>query len=178
MPKNTKGLNSRQEIFVAQYMVDGNATRSAIAAGYSHRSAASMGCELLKNPKVAAAMAEAKGKTLAKLEITRERVLQGMAELAYANMADFVKIGEDGMPLTDFSKLSREQMAALTEITVEEFMDGGGEDARQVRRVKFKLADKRGPLSDLGKHLNLFEGDGSGSKPVTIIIQGSDKGLL
>jgi phage terminase small subunit len=30
-----KELTRRQQIFVAEYLVDGNATRAAIAAGYS-----------------------------------------------------------------------------------------------------------------------------------------------
>jgi hypothetical protein len=36
--------------------------------------------------------------------------------------------------------------AALSEVTVKDFLDGRGEDARQVRRVKFKLHVKRAPL--------------------------------
>jgi phage terminase small subunit len=44
MPKNHQGLNPKQEAFVAQYLIDGNATRSAIAAGYSHKSAHTTGC--------------------------------------------------------------------------------------------------------------------------------------
>src|SRR5712672_3014311 len=60
-------------------------------------------------------------------------------------------------PVLDWSKLTRDQAAALIEVTVEDFLDGRGEDAREVRKVKFKLADKRGPLVDLGKHLGLFK---------------------
>ena len=54
------------------------------------------------------------------------------------------------------SKLTREQAAAIGEVTVEDFTDGRGEGARDVRRVKFKLADKRGALVDLGRHFGLF----------------------
>jgi hypothetical protein len=41
-------------------------------------------------------------------------------------------------------------------VTVEDFLDHCGEDARSVRRVKFKLHDKRAALADLGRHLGLF----------------------
>ena len=134
MPKNTRGLSHRQELFVAQYLIDGNATRSAIAAGYSHKSAAQSGCELLKLPKIVAALEAAKTKRLDRLDITADRVLQELAAMAFVptgNMPD-----------------------------------------------RMKASDKRGALVALGNHLKLFEGDGIGSKPVTIIIQGSDKGLL
>jgi phage terminase small subunit len=35
-------------------------------------------------------------------------------------------------------------------------MDGSGENAREVKRVKLKLADKRAALVDLGRHHRLF----------------------
>ncbi len=46
--------------------------------------------------------------------------------------------------------------AALQEVTVEDFTEGRGEDKRDVRRVKFKLYDKRAALVDLGRHLGMF----------------------
>ena len=41
-------------------------------------------------------------------------------------------------------------------ITVEEYKEGGGEDARDVKRVRFKLADKRAALVDIGRHFGMF----------------------
>jgi hypothetical protein len=52
--------------------------------------------------------------------------------------------------------LTREQTAALAEVTIEYFLDHRGEEARSVRRVKFKLHDKRAALVDLGRHLGIF----------------------
>jgi phage terminase small subunit len=72
-------------------------------------------------------------------------------------MQDYMKAGPDGDPYLDFSGLTREQAAALVEVTVEDFKDGRGEDARDVRRVKFKLADKKAALVDIGKHLGMFK---------------------
>ena len=99
----------------------------------------------------------ATARAVSRLAISKERVLDELAKLAFSNMADYLKIGADGQPRVDFSKLTRDQAAALTEVTVEDFLDGRGEDARQVRKVQFKLADKRGPLVDLGRHLGLFK---------------------
>ena len=56
---------------------------------------------------------------------------------------DYIHTTADGNPYLDFLKLTRDQAAALAEVTVADFVDGRSEDARAVNRVKFKLRDKR-----------------------------------
>ena len=89
-------------------------------------------------------------------EIEADAVIRELAKIGFANMLDYITIGNDGDPYVDLSKLTREQAAAIGEVTVEDFIDGRGEDARSVRKIKFKLADKRGALVDLGRHFALF----------------------
>lgn len=149
-------LNLKQQRFVAEYLVDKNATQAAIRAGYSERTARQQGARLLSKAAIASAVADKAEKQVEKLEITAERILRELALLGFANMEDYMRAGPDGDPYLDFSALTRDQAAALTEVTVEDFKDGRGEDARDVRRVKFKLADKRAALVDLGRHLALF----------------------
>ncbi len=129
------------------------------AAGYRAKGAVAdaAASRLLGNVKVSARIAELKGAAAQASTIEAVRVLTELAKLAFANMLDYMRVGPDGDPVLDFSKLTRDQAAALVEVTVEDFLDGRGEDARQVRKVKFKLADKRGALVDLGKHLGLFK---------------------
>jgi phage terminase small subunit len=43
-------------------------------------------------------------------------------------MLDYISVGENGTARVDLSKLSREQAAAISEITVEEFTERTGED--------------------------------------------------
>lgn len=149
-------LTPKQQRFVAEYLIDLNATQAAVRAGYSAKTAKQQASRLLTNVDVAAAVAGRRDKISGKLEITQESIATELAKLGFSNMADYMRPGPDGDPYLDFSALSRDQAAALTEVTVEDFKDGRGEDARDVRRVKFKLADKRAALVDLGKHLGMF----------------------
>ncbi len=108
------------------------------------------------NVKVQEAIAKGQNKTAAKLEITKERIVEELAKIGFSNMLDYMRAGTDGDPYLDFSNLTREQAAALAEVTVEDFKDGRGEDARDVRRIKFKLHDKKGALVDLAKMLGFM----------------------
>ena len=49
-------------------------------------------------------------------------------------------------------------------------MEGRGENAREVKKVRFKLADKRAALVDLGRHHKLFtdkfEHGGKDGRPI------------
>lgn len=156
MPAN---LSKKQEIFVAEYLVDQNATRAYIAAGYSATGAAQSASALLRNPKIASHLAKVQGKRLEKLDITAERVLAELAKMGFANMLDYLEIDATGNATINLAKLTRDQGAAIQEVTIEEFMERTGpgkEDVERVKRTKFKLGDKRGSLDLLGKHLKLF----------------------
>jgi phage terminase small subunit len=96
-------------------------------------------------------------RAVAKLAITKEAVLGELAKLSFSNMLDYMKIGPDGDPRLDFSRLTRDQAAAIHELVVEtrtEARDDG--PPAVIVKTKFKLADKRAPLTELGKHLGLF----------------------
>lgn len=149
-------LTARQRRFVAEYMLDLNATQAATRAGYSAKTARSVGCENLTKANIAAAIEKRQAALAEKHGATVDRIIAELAKIGFANMLDYMRAGDDGGPALDFSTLTRDQAAALIQITAEDFMDGRGEDARDVRRVRFKLADKRAALVDLGRHLGMF----------------------
>jgi phage terminase small subunit len=189
--KRTPKLTPRMRKFVEIYLSNGrNATyahRSAYATGGKPENATKDGYRLLKHPAVAEMIAKADAKAVAATEkaidqyvVSVERITRELALIGFSNMADYMTAGPDGDPVLDFSKLTRDQAAALSEVTVEDFKDGRGETARDVRRVKFKLADKRAALVDLGRTFAMFkdrqELTGVGGGPiVSIYLPGNDR---
>lgn len=149
-------LTPLQARFVEEYLVDLDATKSAIRAGYSPKSAHVTASRMLRLAKVQDAIARAQESLAKRTEITPDKVLKELAKLGFSNMADYIKIGSNGDPYIDLSALTRDQASAISEVVVDDFMDGRGEDAREVRRVKFKLHGKIEALTLIGKHLGMF----------------------
>ena len=147
--------NSRHETFCREYIIDLNGTRAASAAGYAKKGAHVTASRMLSNPKVQARVAELMKEKADKLDLSAEKVLGELSRLGFSNMLDYVTI-KNGEALIDVSKLTREQAAAIQEITVDEYVEGRGKDARAVKRIRIKLADKNRSLENLGRHLKLF----------------------
>lgn len=150
-------LKGKRARFVQEYLVDLNATAAARRAGYSQRTAKEQAHQLLQRPDISAAIAEAQADRSKRTMITADMVIAELAKIGFANMTDYMRVGPSGDPVLDFSSLTRDQAAALIDITVDDFTDARSGDAREVRRVRFKLADKRAALVDLGRHLGIFK---------------------
>jgi phage terminase small subunit len=155
MPERDE-FSKRERMFVSEYLVDLNATQAAVRAGYSPRSAPHHAHRVLNRPRVKAAIEAAMAARERKLEITAEQVLREIALLGFANVMDYFTPQADGTACVDLSRLTRGQAAAITEVTVEEFVSGRGAAGREVKRVKVKLADKSRNLELVGKHLGMF----------------------
>ncbi len=81
-------MNAKQTRFVAEYLVDLNATQAAIRAGYSKRTARSIGAENLTKPDIVSAIADKQTKTAQKLEITAEKVLRDLEQVRLMALDD------------------------------------------------------------------------------------------
>jgi len=145
----------QQEQFIVAYVAKPNATQAAITAGYSEKSARTQGARLIANANISEEIERRRNainkRVLGKYEVTRERIVEELAKLGLSNAGDYTSFDADGNPVTDFSEVTRDQMAAVQEVTSEVYTEGRGENAQQVRRTKFKLYDKRAALMDLAK---------------------------
>lgn len=75
-------LTDKQKCFVEEYLIDLNATQAAIRAGYSEKTAYSVGSENLKKPEIQKAIEEAQNKRSARTELTVDMVVSGLLKEA------------------------------------------------------------------------------------------------
>lgn len=146
------GLTKKQELFVAEYLIDLNATRAAIAAGYSKSTSQEQGSRLLSNVMVAAEIAKQHGKRLRKLEISADRVLQELAKVAFYNPRKLFDADGRCKPITE---LDDDTAMAIAGMKTAHKVTGEDEDGMVVF-TEYKLADKLRALELCGRHLKLF----------------------
>lgn len=172
-------MTPKQCRFVAEYLVDLNATQAAIRAGYSARTAVKIGSENLRKPDIASAIEAAMADRAARTEITADRVLKELAKIGFSDIRNVVTWGEaiavkdietgevtiaNGVALVAADQLDESVAATIAEVS--QTKDG---------TLKVKLHDKRAALVDIGRHLGMWNDSlklkGDAENPLTILVQ-------
>lgn len=159
-----KKLTPKQELFVKEYLVDLNATQAAIRAGYSAKTARKIGQENLTKPDIAERVKQALDARKEKVDITAERVLKELAEIAFARADDFfepffVKNEKTGENVPCGTKIRDDVLNSPNLAAIQSFEPGA-------YGTKVKMNDKQRALEMLSRHLGLFNADTS-HKPET-----------
>ena len=87
-----EALTPKQQLFCDEYLIDMNATRAALRAGYSKNTA--LNGQLMQIPKIALYIKSRREETSRKLQIDHQMVLAELAKTAFANIGDY--FGADG----------------------------------------------------------------------------------
>lgn len=93
-------MNTRQTVFVLEYLQCWNASEAARRAGYSEKTAGSIGEENLKKPEIAAAIK----RRITDKAVKADQVLLLLGDHARGSMADFITIETNGAWAFDFLK--------------------------------------------------------------------------
>lgn len=144
-------LTPKQERFVAEYLIDLNATQAAIRAGYSKKTAGSIGDENLKKPEIAAAVAAGQSKQLQKAELTAQMVKNRLAALAFVDPRKFFNADGTIKPITE---LDADTAAAVAQFEVIKKNAEAG-DGHMDTVHKVRLVDSTKPLHTLAEHFGL-----------------------
>jgi phage terminase small subunit len=151
-----KGLTLLQERFVHEYLIDGNATQSAIRAGLTGNPAR-VGMNMLKRREVARVIQRERAAAAARLDITADRVKAELAAIAFANMADVAEWGPNGVALKEKQTLPRADQAAIAELSTARVEKTGAV------KTHVRMHSKQQALDALAKHLGLY---GRGTKTI------------
>jgi len=147
-------LSPKQKLFIAEYLIDLNATQAAIRSGYSPKRAKEIGYENLTKPHLYAEIKKALLKREARTEITQDRVLKEYARLAFFDPRKFFT--PEGS-LKNIVDLDDDTAACVAGMDVVLKSAGIGEDPEQI--YKIKMTDKKGALDSVARHLGMFDKD-------------------
>lgn len=145
-------LNAKQQRFVAEYLINLNATQAAVRAGYSAKTAHSIGPRLLDHVGISAAIAQGKAKQLEKADLSAVRILEELRRLALSDARGLFDVNGNLKPIHE---LTDEQAASIASVEVvkKNLTTGDGEIDTV---VKVKVWDKPRSLEMLAKHFGLL----------------------
>lgn len=145
-------LTDKQKRFCEEYVIDWNATRAAITAGYSEKTARSIGQENLTKPDIQLYISEIQNKLEKLSGISALRNLLELKKMAYSNISDF---REDWNEAKEWDELTDDQKAALSEviITTRTEKSGDGEGLALIETIKIKTHDKLKAIDSINKML-------------------------
>ncbi|KIL35155.1 cell division protein FtsK [Cohnella kolymensis] len=161
-----EGLTPKQRIFVMEYLRDFNATRAAIAAGYSKKTAYQIGFALLKNVDIQNVIKRHSETALGEIGMNVQRVLLEYMKIAFTDITDLLDFGQKDEPLfTDegpaMDPMTGEQMTYKRNFVA--FKNSDEVDGTVISEVKqgkdgvsIKLHDKMKALDALTKYIDLL----------------------
>jgi phage terminase small subunit len=140
-------------------------------AGFSERSANNQGTRLMADDAIRAEIEARLASTFDRYAITSERIVRELAKIGFGNIDDFVAKQDDGSLVVDFGTATREQMASLKSIEIDQRTIDGA--AAGVRKIKISMSDKRQTLMDLAKIARMLPADrhehpGPGGGPIEV----------
>ena len=137
-----QGLTVRQAKFVQEYLIDLNGTQAALRAGYAVSGAKVEAARQLTNANVARAIDEAMSKNPG---VTRARIVDELAKIAFANAKTYFQWGPDGVTVRDSDELDDDAAVVVSEVSHTSTPTGG--------TIRVKLSDKQGALDKLTRIL-------------------------
>jgi len=147
-----KKLTPKQEMFVREYLVDLNATKAALRAGYSEKTAEKIGSENLHKPEIRAAVDAARAERSEETKIDAAWVLTRLATEADADIADLYDEDTGALlPVHKWPKIWRQGLVAG--IDVFEERDSDGLLIGYTRKIK--ISDRIRRLELIGKHIGV-----------------------
>ena len=154
-------LSNKQQAFISHYLIDRNATRAAIRAGYSAKTAYSIGPENLKKPEIVEAI---KARTN-EIVMSADEVLTRLADMARGDISDLMALTTSGFTFElliddgNGNKIPNPKTKLIRKIkqkvTTYLAKSEDGED-REIIETELELYDAQAALVQIGRYHALF----------------------
>src|SRR4051812_39264290 len=105
---------------------------------------------------------QANALVVGKLALQKEVLARELAKSAQANILDYTRVEGDVL-VADFSRLTRDQAAAVREVKLVTRTHGRGESAVVERTMHFKLYSRNEAIMDIARLLGYIDKDNRGS---------------
>ncbi|QAV21997.1 terminase small subunit [Proteus hauseri] len=146
-------LTDKQEMFCREYLVDLNATQAAIRAGYSEKTARSVGNENLTKPDIEKRIQELMNDRSERLEITADYVLNRLVEIDQMDVLDILHDNGGIKPIHEWPKVWRTSLSGMDLAEMFESKDGERNLVGVMKKIKWP--DKVKNIELLGKHVKV-----------------------
>ena len=160
-------LDAREKVFAAEYIIDLNAKRAAIEAGYAPNTASRSAYKWVKEegpkPHVFEVIQKALGDRAKHTEISADAVVAELAKIGFASLRFMTTIDVDGQPQINLSNAPEDYLDAVAEVSTETVLKGPKEARSHVRKTRIKMHDKLKALSLLAKHTGVFDKNKQGA---------------
>jgi len=179
-------LTKKQIAFCREYILDWNATKAAIRAGYSAKTAKEIGCQNLTKLNIKNCIEELQKNIQEIAGVSQLMILQEHMKVAFSSISN---LHDTWIKRKDFESLTPEQKACISEISTQiRQYPSRGEDSTpfEVEYVKVKMYDKQKALDSISKMLgydapkkvDLSNTDGSLNQqlpPINLILTTNEK---
>lgn len=159
MPRFKKGkLNDRYMLLVDKYFeLKFDQTAAVAAAGFKSKANA-YSARLFRRPEIQAEIAKRQKRLREKHELTQDWVIERLMAIADSGrvLAKYKIPQPDGTLAWDFRDATEEDLAAISELSVDFYTEGKGDKAEQIKKFKVSVSDPKGALDSLARHLGLF----------------------
>jgi phage terminase small subunit len=163
-------LTHKQQRFIAEYVIDGNATQAAIRAGYSGNRAKEIGYENLTKPHIKALIEQKQKEQTEKAGVTAEAVIKELASIGFSKVTDYLEV-KDYEVLIGYENdsdgnqdVSRPTTRTIRGVEVYKTVDVPEEKQSAIAEIRqtkdgisLKLYDKTKALELLGRNLGIFK---------------------
>lgn len=147
-------LRGKQQRFVEEYLLDLNATQAAIRAGYSGKTARSIGQENLTKPDIQMAITAEMGARSQRTKITRDKVLEELAVIDFSNVKHY-EIDDLGN-LTLAKGVPESAYRAVSSLKKKIRHSGSGDEREVTYETEVRFWDKVGAIRLTAQHLGML----------------------